>query len=106
MKLSMIVLITSWDPNLAFNIPGIAPHNPPTTIAAKMHKGTSKYHGRLIHDQFSSFPKMFTTVPPNLIPTHAVENAATYNCPSPPMFSSPHRKATATANPVNIKGVA
>ena len=77
MKLSMIVLITSCEPNFALNIPGIAPQTPPATTAVTTHSVISNIDGRLNHDQFSSLPKMFTIVPPNLIPTQAVANAAT-----------------------------
>ena len=46
-------------------------------IAVATHAMISRIDGRLVHDQFSSFPKMFTIAPPNLIPTQAVANAAT-----------------------------
>ena len=36
----------------------------------------------------------------------SVANAAMINCPSAPMFRRPQRKATATAKPVKISGVA
>src|SRR5436190_17925777 len=100
MKFSMIVLITSCEPNFAFRIPGIAPQIPPAATAVKKQSVTSNIVGRLYHDQFSSLPKILTIVPPNLIPTQAVANAATYNCPSAPIFNKPQRNATATASPV------
>jgi hypothetical protein len=90
MKFNMIVLITSCDPKRAFSTPGIAAQAAPAPTAARQQSGTSRSDGS----------------PASLIPTHAVAKAATYNCPSAPMFSRPPRSATATARPVKTSGVA
>ena len=49
-KFSIIVLITSCEPNFAFKIPGIAPQIPPATIAVSIHKGISKNAGSEVHE--------------------------------------------------------
>jgi hypothetical protein len=90
MKFIMIVLITSCDPNRALRTPGIAPQAAPAPIDAAKHSGTSTMAGS----------------DPSTMPTHAVANAAMYSCPSAPMFSRPARKATDTARPVKMSGVA
>ena len=90
MKFIMIVLMTSWEPRRAFNRPGMAPHAAPLRIAVKHASGIRNQAERLA----------------NVIPAHAVANAAIVNCPSAPMFSSPQRKPTVTASPVKISGVA
>ena len=61
MKFSMIVLITSCEPNRAFKMPGIAPQTPPATIAATKHNG--------INSQAERWAKV--------MPTQAVAKAAT-----------------------------
>ncbi len=87
-------------------MPGIAPQMPPAITAVSTQTSISSIDGRLYQDQSSCLPKIVTTVPPNLMPTHAVANAAMYSWPSAPILSSPQRNATATASPVNISGVA
>ena len=46
MKFNMIVLMTSWDPNLAFRTPGIAPQMPPPRIAAMKQSGIKSHADR------------------------------------------------------------
>jgi len=60
MKFNMIVLMTSCEPKRAFSTPGIAAQNAPLKIAAAKHNGISNHE-----DQ-----------PANVMPTHAVANAA------------------------------
>ena len=86
----MMVVITSCAPKRALSTPGTAPQMPPARMAARKHSGSSNTAGR-----FASS-----------IPTQAVAKAAMVSCPSAPMLSSPQRKATATARPVKISGVA
>ena len=42
MKLSIIVLMTSCDPNVPSRLPGIAPQTPPARIAARKQSGNQK----------------------------------------------------------------
>ena len=90
MKFIMIVVMTSCAPNRALSTPGIPPHTPPASTAAKQQSGTNRIAGS----------------PPKVIPTQAVAKEAMYSWPSAPMFSRPQRKATATARPVKMSGVA
>ncbi|MBA7580079.1 hypothetical protein ES708_21965 [subsurface metagenome] len=85
-----MVIITSCTPILAFNIPGTAAHRAPPAAAARMHRGISIKAGKLV----------------KVNPTQVARKLPIYTCPSPPMLNKPQRKAKATANPVNIKGVA
>ena len=41
MKLSMIVLMTSWAPKRALSVPGSAPHRPPAAAALASESGRS-----------------------------------------------------------------
>src|SRR3712207_288016 len=88
-KFSMIVVITSCAPKYALRKPGIAPQRNPVT--------TQPSRTRII----PRGPRN-----PRDTPSQAAVMAPIKNWPSPPMLKSPTRKATATARPVKIRGVA
>ena len=90
MKLSIIVLMTSWAPKRALRTPGTAPHADPASIATSSVIGSSTNADRC----------------PSAAAARAAANAATVSCPSTPMLNSPARKPTATARPQKTSGVA
>ncbi len=90
MKLSMMVVITSWAPKRALSTPAAAPQAAPVPKAVATQSGTSSQAGR----------------PAPAIPTQAVAKVAAISWPSAPMLKRPQRKARATARPVQMSGVA
>ena len=89
-KFSMIVLITSCAPKRALSTPGIAPQPAPAAAAASSASGSCTPAGRPV----SEAPARPAAKPPR------------YIWPSTPMLNRPARKPSATASPVNSRGVA
>src|SRR5919199_534355 len=89
MKFNMIVVITSCAPKYALRKPGMAPHRKPVRMQASKTRSVPRG------------PRN-----PRATPSPAAVMAPIKTCPSPPMLNSPARKATATAMPVKIRGVA
>src|SRR5215218_7922871 len=85
----MMVVITGCAPKYALSTPGIAPQRKPASREPARTRG------------IATGPRE-----PRDTPSQAAVMAPMKNWPSPPMLKSPARKATATARPVKIRGVA
>ena len=88
-QLSMIVVITSCAPTVAFIRPAIPAQSAPASVAAKMHSRMCG-SGLMLA---KSWPSQFATYSP------------TKYWPWPPMLNMPQRKAKATASPQRISVV-
>ena len=88
-QLSMIVVITSWAPTVAFRKPAIPAHTAPASPAATTATRMCSPAGRK-----SNQTPIWTAV---IVPT--------MYWPCPPMLKSPQRKAKATARPVRTRTV-
>ncbi len=87
----MIVVTTSWAPEVALRKPGMKPAKPPREAP------TSRASGIVIHGP-ASLPIQVTTAIAPTVPTR--------NWPRPPMLNSPARKPMATPRPARTRGVA
>ena len=87
-QLSMIVVITSCAPTVAFRNPAIPAHAAPAIIATTI--ATTTWTNGFSPDMDE--------------PIQTAKNEPTRYCPWPPMLNMPQRKANATARPVRING--
>jgi hypothetical protein len=90
MPFIMIVVTTSCAPVLTLRMPGIKAHSIPASIAARMINGMRMKEGG----------------PSSRVATAAAATSETMYWPSTPMLNIPALKATATASPEKISGVA
>ena len=88
-QLSMIVVITSCAPTVAFRIPAIPAQTAPASIASTIARSACGIPG----------------MPAQTEPTQTATIAPIVYWPCPPMLNSPQRNANATASPVRISGV-
>ena len=87
----MMVVTTSWAPDVALRKPGMKPAKPPSAAP------TSSASGIVIQGP-ASLPIQVTTA---MAPTAPIRN-----WPRPPMLKSPARKPIATPRPASTRGVA
>ena len=88
-QLSMIVVITSCAPTVAFSRPAIPAQTAPARPATMTASGTW----------------IQGDMPANEVPTQTAKIAPAKYCPCPPMLNIPQRNAKATARPVRTSGV-
>jgi len=90
MKLSMIVVITSWAPVWARSQPGMPPQMAPPMKPARIARGRCTTSGSPV----SMNPTRTAVMPPMVI------------WPSTPMLNRPARNPSATDRPAMIRGAA
>ena len=88
-QLSMIVVITSCAPTVAFRMPAIPAQSAPASMANTIARNAC------------GMPGMSAQV----VPTQTAVIAPIVYWPWPPMLNMPQRNANATASPVRISGV-
>ena len=88
MKLSMMVVTTSWAPRTALRKPGMKPQNAPNSSPAASDRGTA----------------MIAGCSSSWTPTMTAPRAPIRNCPCAPMLNRPALNARPTDRPPSSSG--